>query len=77
MGFTTGNIGPNSIFNLISIQNGAHFYVCGDASQMAGDVHKVLIEIVSKYGNMTAEQAEKYMDDLDKSERYQRDVWIS
>lgn len=59
------------------MQKGAHFYVCGDASQMAGDVHKALIEIASKFGNMTTEQAEKYMDDLDKSERYQRDVWIS
>jgi sulfite reductase (NADPH) flavoprotein alpha-component len=59
------------------LQKGAHFYVCGDASQMAGDVHKALIEIAAKYGNMTTEEGEKYMDDLDKSERYQRDVWIS
>ena len=27
------------------LQRGAHFYVCGDAQRMAGDVEKAMVEI--------------------------------
>lgn len=57
------------------LENGAHFYVCGDASRMAKDVHNTLLDIVSKEGNMTPEQAAQYLDNLKKSQRYQRDVY--
>jgi sulfite reductase (NADPH) flavoprotein alpha-component len=59
------------------LQKGAHVYVCGDASQMAPDVHKTLLEIISKQGQMERNAAQKYIDELDKQNRYQRDVWIS
>jgi sulfite reductase (NADPH) flavoprotein alpha-component len=44
---------------------------------MAPDVHKTLLEIISTYGKMDKEKAQKYIDELDKQNRYQRDVWIS
>jgi sulfite reductase (NADPH) flavoprotein alpha-component len=58
-------------------KEGAHVYVCGDASQMAPDVHKTLVDIISTQGKMDKEAAQKYIEELDKQNRYQRDVWIS
>jgi sulfite reductase (NADPH) flavoprotein alpha-component len=57
------------------LQRGAHFYVCGDAARMAGDVERCLIEIAAKCGGYNAEGAKSYVDDLRKSNRYQRDVY--
>ncbi|MEM9444475.1 MAG: assimilatory sulfite reductase (NADPH) flavoprotein subunit [Verrucomicrobiota bacterium] len=57
------------------LENGAHFYVCGDAQRMAGDVHDMLINIVSKVGEKPFEDAISYVKDLQKSKRYQRDVY--
>ena len=57
------------------LQEGAHFYVCGDASRMAADVHEALISIVQNFGAKSREDAEAYVEDLKKSKRYQRDVY--
>ncbi len=57
------------------LQNGAHFYVCGDESRMAHDVHAALVEIVMEQGRLSAEAAEDYVNDLRRSNRYQRDVY--
>ncbi len=57
------------------LQRGAHFYVCGDATYMAKDVHQTLIEIVASQGEMSHEDAESYVAALKKDKRYQRDVY--
>lgn len=59
------------------LQNGAYFYVCGDAKHMAKDVHQALIEIARKEGGLTAEAAAEYVNvRLMKTEkRYLRDVY--
>jgi len=57
------------------IEEGAHFYVCGDANRMAHDVHEALIAIVENHGAFTRENAEAYVENLKKSKRYQRDVY--
>lgn len=57
------------------LQNGAHFYVCGDASRMANDVHEALIAIYQQHGNLTREAAEAELEALKKAKRYQRDVY--
>ena len=57
------------------LQEGAHFYVCGDASHMAKGVHDALLAIVASEGGMSAGQAEEYLEQLKKSGRYQRDVY--
>lgn len=57
------------------LQRGGHFYVCGDASRMAKDVHQALLDIVAGEGAMTAEEAEAYVAALKKDSRYQRDVY--
>lgn len=57
------------------LEEGANFYVCGDASRMAHDVHEALIVIIEKQGGKTREAAEAYVDELKKFKRYQRDVY--
>jgi sulfite reductase (NADPH) flavoprotein alpha-component len=57
------------------LEDGAHFYVCGDANQMAKDVHDALISIVEKYGNKSKAEAEQYITDLRRAKRYQKDVY--
>ena len=57
------------------LQNGAHFYVCGDASRMAHDVHEALIALYQQHGNLTREAAEAELEALKKAKRYQRDVY--
>jgi sulfite reductase (NADPH) flavoprotein alpha-component len=59
------------------LQNGAYFYVCGDAKHMARDVHQTLIEIARQQGGMSPEAAADYVNvTLMKTEkRYLRDVY--
>ncbi|WP_338448124.1 sulfite reductase subunit alpha [Niallia oryzisoli] len=57
------------------IQNGAYFFVCGDKQRMAKDVHSALIDVIEKEGAMSREDAEAYLNDMQKQGRYQRDVY--
>ncbi|MCG3084200.1 assimilatory sulfite reductase (NADPH) flavoprotein subunit [Anoxybacillus sp. LAT_35] len=57
------------------LQDGAVVYVCGDKQRMARDVHETLIHIIAQEGNMTREQAEAYIADMQQQKRYQRDVY--
>ncbi|HLP01797.1 MAG TPA: sulfite reductase subunit alpha [Opitutaceae bacterium] len=57
------------------LEAGAHFYVCGDASRMAKDVHAALLKVVETAGGKTAEAAEQYIAALVTTKRYQRDVY--
>lgn len=57
------------------LEQGAHVYVCGDATRMAKDVHEALITIVEQVGKRSREDAEAYIDELRADKRYQRDVY--
>ncbi len=57
------------------LENGGYFYVCGDATRMAKDVDQALCDIASKWGNLTAEQAREYVNNLKREKRYLRDVY--
>lgn len=57
------------------LEEGAHFYVCGDATHMAHDVHETLISIVESQAGISREAAEAYVENLKKTKRYQRDVY--
>lgn len=57
------------------IKNGAYFFVCGDKQRMAKDVHSALIDVIEKEGAMSREDAEAYLNDMQKQGRYQRDVY--
>ncbi len=57
------------------LQRGAHFYVCGDAQRMAGDVDKTLVAIAGEHGGMSEADAKAFVVGLKKSGRYQTDVY--
>jgi sulfite reductase (NADPH) flavoprotein alpha-component len=59
------------------LQNGAYFYVCGDAKHMAKDVNQALIEIAQKEGGLSVDAATDYVNvKLMRTERrYLRDVY--
>jgi sulfite reductase alpha subunit-like flavoprotein len=57
------------------LDDGAHFYVCGDAARMAKDVDDALTAIIEKHGGMSAEKAHDYKRELVADKRYVRDVY--
>ncbi|MCC2607893.1 assimilatory sulfite reductase (NADPH) flavoprotein subunit [Planctobacterium marinum] len=57
------------------LEEGAHFYVCGDATHMAKDVNDALLSIIAEHGGKSAEDAEQYLNDLRRAKRYQKDVY--
>ncbi|MFF3093079.1 molybdopterin-dependent oxidoreductase [Streptomyces cyaneofuscatus] len=57
------------------LQDGAHFYVCGDASRMAKDVDQALKDIAVTHGGMDADEASAYVRRLASDRRYVRDVY--
>ena len=57
------------------LEQGAHFYVCGDARRMARDVDAALHQVVQQGRGKGEEDAAAYIEDLKKGKRYQRDVY--
>ena len=57
------------------LEQGAIFYVCGDASRMAHDVDKALHTIIETEGGKTAEEAAAYVAAMKEAKRYRRDVY--
>ncbi|MGW1951408.1 molybdopterin-dependent oxidoreductase [Streptomyces sp. NPDC001920] len=57
------------------LQDGAHFYVCGDASRMAKDVDRALRDIAVAHGGLEEAEASAYVKQLAAAKRYVRDVY--
>ena len=57
------------------LEEGAHFFVCGDATRMAQDVDAALHRIVETEGNKTSEEASRYIEEMENAKRYKRDVY--
>ncbi|MEJ6621374.1 MAG: hypothetical protein QNL93_05470 [Opitutae bacterium] len=57
------------------LQDGAVFYVCGDASRMAKDVDQALRTIAQQHGSMNEEEATIWIKALPKEKRYLKDVY--
>ncbi len=57
------------------LEEGAHFYVCGDASRMAKDVDAALHEVIETHGGKSADEAKAYVAAMKESKRYARDVY--
>lgn len=57
------------------LQEGAHFYICGDMNKMAGDVQKALVKIIEKEGDLNNESAQEYVTNMQKEKRLQLDVY--
>jgi sulfite reductase (NADPH) flavoprotein alpha-component len=57
------------------LESGAYLYVCGDAANMAPDVHQALLDIVGDHGGRNPEEAADYLNTLMSERRYVRDVY--
>ncbi|WP_242539034.1 molybdopterin-dependent oxidoreductase [Trinickia acidisoli] len=57
------------------LQEGASFYVCGDASRMAKDVDAALRSAVASHGGLSDDKAAEYVSSLTRDKRYVRDVY--
>ncbi|MFJ5832789.1 molybdopterin-dependent oxidoreductase [Streptomyces sp. NPDC093089] len=57
------------------LRDGAHFYVCGDATRMAKDVDQTLRDVVARHGGMGPEDAAAYVKQMAADRRYVRDVY--
>jgi sulfite reductase alpha subunit-like flavoprotein/flavin-dependent dehydrogenase len=59
-----------------AINAGDHFYICGDATKMAVDVEKALLEIICEHGKKKMDQAKAMLQKMSDENRYQKDVWV-
>ncbi len=57
------------------LDEGAHFYVCGDGTRMARDVDAALTSIIKRHGGMSEEKAHDFKRELVADKRYVRDVY--
>ncbi|MFD3838929.1 sulfite reductase flavoprotein subunit alpha [Streptomyces sp. NPDC058642] len=57
------------------LEEGAHLYVCGDASRMAKDVETALLGIIAEQRGRGEDDAAEYLADLRRAKRYVRDVY--
>jgi sulfite reductase (NADPH) flavoprotein alpha-component len=57
------------------LEDGAHFYVCGDATSMAKDVDDALTAVIRTHGGLSGDAAHEYKRELVATKRYVRDVY--
>jgi len=57
------------------LQEGAHFYICGDAKRMAKDVEAALVTIAGQHGGLDEARAKSFVAELKAAQRYQADVY--
>lgn len=57
------------------LNDGAQFFVCGDASRMAKDVDAALQKVIEKHGGVSADAAKEYVAQMHEDRRYHRDVY--
>ncbi|MFC5525520.1 assimilatory sulfite reductase (NADPH) flavoprotein subunit [Rhodanobacter ginsengisoli] len=57
------------------LREGAHLYVCGDATHMARDVHEALVYIIASHGGLSIEDADSWLGELLQQGRYARDIY--
>jgi sulfite reductase (NADPH) flavoprotein alpha-component len=57
------------------LEEGAYFFVCGDARRMALDVDRALHEVTAEHGGKSEVDASAYVLELKRHKRYVRDVY--
>jgi sulfite reductase (NADPH) flavoprotein alpha-component len=57
------------------LDNGAHFYVCGDAKAMAKDVRSTLVRAFADVKALAPDAAERAVVELERGKRYLQDVY--
>lgn len=57
------------------LQEGAYFYICGEADPMAKEVEATLIQIFCNHGKLDIAGAKAYLKSLRHQKRYLADVY--
>jgi sulfite reductase (NADPH) flavoprotein alpha-component len=57
------------------LEQGAYFYVCGDAVRMAKDVEQALLDAIAKASNGSLDRAAEYLAAMKQQKRYRRDIY--
>ncbi len=57
------------------LDGGAHFYVCGDAKNMARDVRSAVVRAFESVKGLSHSDAEAHVASLERAKRYQQDVY--
>lgn len=57
------------------LQEGAHFYVCGDAGSMAKEVDDALRTVIRLHGGLDDAAADDYVTEMRRNKRYAKDVY--
>nr|AAO24765.1 NADPH cytochrome P450 reductase [Anopheles gambiae] len=56
-------------------ENKGHFYICGDAKNMATDVRNILLKVIRSKGGLSETEAQQYIKKMEAQKRYSADVW--
>lgn len=59
----------------VLLRDSGYVYVCGDAKNMAKDVHDALVEIISRETGVEKLEAMKTLATLKEEKRYLQDIW--
>ncbi|XP_055525974.1 NADPH--cytochrome P450 reductase isoform X1 [Wyeomyia smithii] len=62
------------LWNVIGEKKG-HFYICGDAKNMATDVRNILLKVLQTKGNLSESESIQYIKKMEAQKRYSADVW--
>lgn len=57
------------------LESGASLYVCGTRDPMSKDVEKTILNIIQDKGKQSLEEARNYLEELELSGRYVKDVY--
>jgi len=57
------------------LEGGASLYICGAKEPMSKDVEKTILDILQDKGKQTLEEAQEYLEELEFSGRYVKDVY--
>jgi sulfite reductase alpha subunit-like flavoprotein len=57
------------------LNNNGYVYICGDAKNMSREVNAALRHAIVTVGGKTADEAEKFMENLSARGKYAADVW--
>ncbi|XP_038216038.1 NADPH--cytochrome P450 reductase [Zerene cesonia] len=64
----------DQIWDVLGKRNG-HFYICGDAKNMAVDVRNIVLRAVREKGGRTEAEAAQFLKKLESMKKYSADVW--
>ncbi|KAJ0180556.1 hypothetical protein K1T71_003960 [Dendrolimus kikuchii] len=62
------------LWDIIGNRNG-HFYICGDAKNMAVDVRNIVLRTIQEKGGRTEADAIQFLKKLESMKKYSADVW--